>query len=246
MCMKSRGAVFWTLPILVVVFMGAGCGDNDSQMVDNGITTEIFNQSGEEITVDDNTADGSSGSAESLIDFFDDANLPDPIKVMPQAVAETGSATDFIKKIQADVVLTMISSNYIGSLSDTRGLNTNYYIFTSEENPEWYYLVNVPRDGGGLKRFIMPKEDFSLDFQIEPIPFQFWNVNYASAMGIAEKNGGKDFRIKHNNNFETALILAKPIANLLSWHITYDATDGTGDRFKISINANTGEIQPTS
>ena len=228
-----------------MVFAGASCGSQSTQPVSEGISTEIFNDSGNEINVED-TTDNSSQAADDLAAFFDDAGLPDPIKVLPQAIAETGSATDFIKKIQGDAVLTMVSSNYIGSLSDTRGLNTNYYIFTSAENPEWYYLVNVPRDGGGLKRFIMPKEDFSLDFQIEPIPFQFWNVNYASAMGIAEKNGGKDFRIEHNNNFETALILAKPIANLLSWHITYDATDGTGDRFKISINANTGEIQPAS
>lgn len=169
--------------------------------------------------------------------------MADPTVIQAQLVRETKEASDFIKLIQPDAVLVLLSTKYINSLSNTFGLSTNYYIYSSPSKPDYYFLVNVPRNGlDPMKRFLMPVQDFELDFSVLPIPLEYWKVNYAKALQLAEAQGGSNFRSQHKT-FDVSVILARPAGKYLNWFITYKATDGSGARLQVQVDSNTGTVQ---
>lgn len=172
------------------------------------------------------------------------SGLPDPELINAEAIAEIETATSFIRLIQPDAVLTALASKYRDSLSNTHGLLTNYYIFTSPSESGYYYLVNKPRDNlTKMVRFIMPIQDFGLDFDLLQVPFQWWEINYAKALQLAEtQGGGAIFRARHKS-FDVSAILAIPVTEHLTWSITYKATDNSGDLLKIQVHAYTGEVK---
>src|SRR4030042_3164415 len=199
---------------LVVVLAAAGCQPRrqvDQETVDNSISNQVTDQSGgagAEFTPYPGTTPPTSG-------------LADPDAIQAQLVKETNDATAFIRLIQPDVVLTLVSTKYINSLSNSFGLSTNYYVFTSPTNPDYYFLVNVPRNGlDPMKRFLMPVQDFDLDFDVLPVPFEYWKLNYAALLELAEGQGGEAFRAQHKT-FETSVILARPAGQHLNWFVTY-------------------------
>lgn len=243
--------------VLIMVLSAASC---QRRPVDINDSVDL-NGEGEEIT-EDNGEDSSEGDTDSNIPSPSDSGLSDSEAIYPQLISEKDTATEFIRLIQTDAVLTMVSMKYINSLSNTFGLSTNYYIFRSPTNTEYWFLVNVPRnqlDFGypapsegdinfvylerGMKRFLMPVEDFGLKFDILPVPFEYWQINYAKALELAEAQGGGGFRAQHKT-FEVSVILARPAGGYhLKWFITYKATDGTGARWQVQVHANTGEVQ---
>ena len=169
------------------------------------------------------------------------SGLPDAVAAKPLLDAELQEATDAMRQLQSDAVLKLVSMKFVNSFADMGGLITNYYIFSSPQNPQYYYLVNVPRNGEKLKRFIMPVEDLELPFDLLDLPFEFWKLSYVEAINLAEQKGGSTFRAQHANKFEVSTILAKPAGQYLSWFVTYRATDNTGATFKVSVDSFTGE-----
>ena len=167
--------------------------------------------------------------------------LPDPSAARPLLAAELEEATEAIQQLQSDAVLKLISMKFVNSFADRGGLVTNYFIFSSPQNPQYYYLVNVPRNGEKMKRFIMPVEDLELPFDLLDLPFEFWKLSYIEAIQLAEQKGGATFRSQHSNKFEVSTILAKPAGQYLNWFVTYRATDSSGATFKVSVDAFTGE-----
>jgi len=153
---------------------------------------------------------------------------------------EKNTATTAIQALQEDVILTLVSLKFVNGLSDNN-LVTNYYIYLSASNPDYYYLVNIPRSGGGLKRFLMPQEDLALPFNLLEIQDQYWKLSYADALQEVEKRGGLTFRANHPDAFEVSAILAKPANQFTNWFITYRATDGTGEVFKATVDSVSGE-----
>ncbi len=168
------------------------------------------------------------------------SGLPDATAAKPLLDTELKRATDAIKQLKPDAVLKLVSMKFINSLSDQSGLATNYYIFSAASDPKFYYLVNAPRNGERIKRFIMPVEDLELPFDLVDLPFQFWKLSYVQALNISEQKGGLAFRTQHPK-FEASAILAKPAGQYLSWFVTYRATDGSGAVLKVSVDAFTGE-----
>lgn len=223
---------------LVLVLSAAGCRrpiDREPiSNLDNSITNTV-DESNDENNGPDFTPYPGTNPPES--------GLADPDIIQSQLTRETQEATEFIRLIQPDAVLTLVSAKYINSLSNTFGLATNYYIFSSPSQPDYYYLVNVPRNGlDPMKRFLMPVSDFDLDFDVLPVPFEYWKVNYAAALKLAEAQGGAAFRAQHKT-FEVSVILAIPAGQHLNWFVTYKATDGSGARLQVQVHANTGEVQ---
>lgn len=203
--------------------------DNADNSLDNGISNTTTDQN-PDFTPYPGTSAPESG-------------LADPTVIQAQLVRETKEATDFIRLIQPDAVLVLISSKYINSLSNTFGLSTNYYIYSSLSKPDYYFLVNVPRNNlDPMKRFLMPVQDFELDFSVLEIPAQYWNTNYARALQLAEAQGGASFRSAHKT-FEVSAILARPAGKYLNWFITYKATDASGAKLQIQVDANSGEVK---
>jgi len=232
--------------ILVAILTAASCQravpSNDA--IDNTIvdTSEEEDQTNDD-TVNNNDSDPTSYPTNT--DPLLNSGLPDPDTYQAVVLTEEiQAATDFIRLIQPDTVLIAVATKYINSLSNTFGLSTNYYIFSSPSDFNFYYLVNVPRNKlDSMKRFLMPVQDFSLGFDLLPVPFQYWNINCIKALLLAEtQGGGSQFRAEHKT-FETSTILAIPVGQYLTWSITYKATDGSADVLSVQVDANTGEAQ---
>lgn len=241
--MKKHNKLAWIglLLVLPLILSAASCQRRvveDEPTTDNTDTEDSIDDTSDSALDDLLPSDGSNIMPSP-------SGLPDPDIIDTEASVEVQVATDFIRLIQPDAVLTAIASKYRNSLSNTYGLLTNYYIFTSPSESGYYYLVNKPRDNlSNMVRFIMPIQDFGLEFDLLPIPFKWWSINYAKALQIAEtQGGGAMFRTRHNN-FDVSAILAIPVTEYLTWSITYKATDNSGDLLKIQIDANTGEITP--
>ena len=179
-----------------------------------------------------NTAQPSTDTANS--------GLPNPTEIATLLQQEKSRAQEAIKALQDDVVLQLVSMKFINSLSNSTGLVTNYYIYTSALNPNFYYMVNVPRTGDRLKRFLMPTEDLELPFGLIPIEDKWWVLSYADALQEVEKRAGAAFRAKHPN-FEASVILAKPVGSFTTWFITYRANDGSGEVLKATVDSYSGE-----
>lgn len=167
--------------------------------------------------------------------------LPDANVSKTTLLKEAQDATTAIKLLKQDVVLQLISMKFINSLSDTQGLSTNYFIYSSPSDPNFYYMVNALRNGEDKKRFLMPKEDLDLNFDLTPVPFANWKKTYVEALQLTEAQGGSEFRKTHAN-YEVSAILASPVGGTLSWFISYKATDSSGAVFQASVDAATGAV----
>lgn len=217
---------------------GSQSNDNNesNNTTDNSLTNSLTNSLG----LLDSTIGNTTGSADSSNLVL--GGLPDPTVARPLLQEEITKATAKVKELKSDVVLQLVSMKFVNSLSDTAGLVTNYYIFSSPTDTQYYYLINVPHNGEGMKRFLMPKSDLELPFDLIAVPFQYWKQSYVDAMKAAETNGGSAFRAEHSK-FEVSAILAQPAGQYLYWFVTYRATDGTADILQLSVDANKGTVQ---
>lgn len=185
------------------------------------------------------TGTAGSGSVATNAPF---SGLQDPNVARQSMGKEVTDAIELIKGLKDDTVLQLVSMKFINSLSDQAGLATNYYIFSSPSDPRYYYLVNVPHNGERMKRFLMPREDLDLPFDLIPVQKTEWKLTYVDALRLAEAQGGSAF-ISAHPKFEVSAILARPAGQTLSWFIAYRATEGSGDIFQISVDASTGEVR---
>lgn len=236
--MKKEGfLVGGLIVVLLMVLVTVGCAKRalqDNTGNTDNTTNEISNNTNEI------TNEAVDNSAESGIVDSDAAAL--------SATAELAEATALAMAIQKDVVLAAISTKYINSLSDSVGLSTNYYFFLSPTKLDYYFLVNMPRNAmEEPKRFMMLQQDFNdLGFSLLPVPFEYWKINYAKALQLAEGAGGAKFRAGHKN-FEVSQILARTsggddVTHHLQWHISYKAKDDSGTVFQLQVHANTGNV----
>ncbi len=234
--MKRSSLVLSLVGLTVFVMLaGLSCrrgpaADETNTAVNNEVTDNTVANNTAVINPTDQTTTTVGGSG-----------LPDPASLRTSLTAETQNAEAAVKTLQPDTILQLVSIKFINSLSDQTGLSTNYYIYASATNPNFYYLVNMPRNGERLKRFLMPVEDLDLPFDLLPIPVKYWKLSYADALKATEQRGGSDFRTQHKT-FEVSAILAIPAGQYLSWFVTYRATDGTGDTLKASVDANSGAV----
>src|SRR3989344_3020265 len=232
--MVKRKWLVWGLigAAFLMTLSAAGCQrraiDNTDDSIDNSLSNTPTNQN-PDFTAYPGTTAPESGLADSTV-------------IHPQMLRENKEATDFIRLIQPDAILVLVSSKYINSLSNTFGLSTNYYIYSSVSKPDYYFLVNVPRNNlDPMKRFLMPIQDFELDFSVLDIPAEYWKINYAKALQLAEAQGGASFRAQHKT-FEASIILARPAGKQLNWFITYKATDASGAKFQAQVDAGSGAV----
>lgn len=234
----------WLLFVSLLVFLvlaGPRCGADepvDVQIPDDNIDNPI--DSGPFGDDPFGSIDYPGSSTNPTPSNQDDSGLNNSSAVYALLQQEKERATESIHALQEDAILTLVSLKFVNGLSDNN-LVTNYYIYLSSSNPDYYYLVNMPRNGAGLKRFLMPREDLSLPFNLLEVQEQFWKLSYADALQAVETRGGTTFRANHTNAFEVSAILAKPAGQFTNWFITYRATDGTGEVFKATVDSVSGE-----
>lgn len=232
MGMKNFKLGFLLVGVLVFVSLAAVSCQRGPGLDDTDTTNDTTNPTDDTTTPADDTTPVVTAPA---------SGLADPSLVRQAVIAERLQADQAVQALQPDVVLQLVSTKFINSLSNQTGLATNYYIYSSSSNTDFYYLANVPRNGESTKRFLMPKSDLGLPFDLVNVPFDVWKLTYADALQLAEQRGGADFRARHAT-FEVSTILAKPAGDILSWFITYRATDSSADMLKVAVNANNGEV----
>lgn len=238
---RNRSTLVLLGLLVTVGLTAAACGrgpglanDNqDNQQQDTGSTTQTPDG------VDLSLPDLGNGSSNVGTPPQSGLGLPDSVASQPILDAEVQRATAAVAELEEDVILKLVSTKFVNSYSDQTGLATNYYIFASPSNPQYYYLVNVPRNGDRLKRFIMPVDDLELQFDLLDLPFQFWKLSYIDAIKAAEGVGAKDFTNQHSK-FDLSLILAQPAGQYLNWFLTYRATDGSGAVLKVAVDSYSG------
>lgn len=237
---NNRSSLFLLIAVVAAVGLtAAACGrgpglttdDTNNQQQDNG--SDVQTPNGLDVGVPDL---GSGGNPNLGVPPQSGLGLPDSVASQPILDAEVQRATESVVELQDDVVLKLVSMKFINSYSDQTGLSTNYYIFASPSNPQYYYLVNVPRNGDRIKRFIMPVDDLELQFDLLDLPFQFWSLSYIDAIKAAETVGAKEF-VEQHPQFDLSLILAQPAGQYLNWFLTYRATDGSGAVLKVAVDS---------
>lgn len=111
------------------------------------------------------------------------------------------------------------------------------YIFTSPNTPEENWVMTFSEETGGTLRAKIPKVDYMGD--LPAMNTSLWKYNYVTAIQIAEKNGGKEWR--QTNGLYTAKATLKHGGenNWLIWYITYQSGDNT---FEKQLDANSGKV----
>jgi len=235
-----RSQVLLLAVVVLVALSAASCKRGPGlNTTDNTATDTTQTQQGQDLANFNPPSLGGDQSSTSGTVPVAGLGLPDAVASKTVLDAELSKATDAIKKIQADAVLKLVSMKFVNSFSDQTGLSTNYYIFSSPANPQYYYLVNVPRNGEAMKRFIMPVDDLALPFDLLDLPFQYWKLSYIEAIKAGESQGSKEFIAAHPK-FDLSIILAKPAGQYLNWFLTYRATDGSGAVLKIAVDSLSG------
>jgi len=121
------------------------------------------------------------------------------------------------------------------------------YIFSSPSVNYYYWTIAISADNTSYIRALIPKEDY-LSANLGVILSQYWKVNYAEALQIADQNGGSTWR-ENNNLGQITLVLSRGQPNNYHyWNVEYVGIDKDGQRvdsnsFKVKISSYTGLVE---
>jgi uncharacterized protein YceK len=235
----GKKSLFFIALLAVSGVVLSGCG-RVAQNTDN--TTDTTNN-----TVDNSTTNQVSDSTTNTTTNNTTTNSVIGLPTVTQAlksklIQETQLASEQIKKLQPTAQLVLVSMKFTNSFSDISGLTNNFYIYKSSADPNYYYLVDSPRDGTKPRRFLTPTEDFEFELNLMPIPLEYWKLTYVDAINKAEAIGGAEFRTK-NPNWEVTEVLGLPAGqSKLAWTVSYRALTGS-NLLKVYVDANTGDAR---
>ncbi len=178
----------------------------------------------------DNTSDSSQTTQSQLVNLtnVDATEYDETIKkeyASAKSKAEQANPGNKLCAIQIDL------SSLELKAGDTR------YIFSSESNTQDNWIITFSRISGNFVRAAIPKNDkFG---ELTPINTALWKFNYVTAIQIAEKNGGKDWR--NENGFSKAEVYLEYFSESipLVWNVKYYSGE---DSFFITIDSATGNI----
>lgn len=213
---------------LVILTGLSGCGGSNSQ------PSEVQTQDQTDQT---NTDDSQTLSGENLLTIDADTLQPNQDEKLEfaQKKAEEWQNNAQLVAVQVEIPASLkeesISSRYIFSSS-----SVNYY----------YWTIAIAADNSSYIRALIPKEDY-LSPNLNIILNNFWQINFAEALQIADQNGGSAWRENHTLG-QVVLVLSRGQPN--NWHywtVEYVAVNQEGERInqenlKIKISAQTGEI----
>jgi type II secretory pathway pseudopilin PulG len=111
------------------------------------------------------------------------------------------------------------------------------YVYTADNDKSNNWTITISQSTSNYLRAIIPKDDYLGSLQ--PINQGLWKFNYVTALQIAEKNGGKDWREKNSPTSLKLTLRHKPPKNWLTWTVEYSTDKET---FSKDIDANSGQI----
>lgn len=111
------------------------------------------------------------------------------------------------------------------------------FIFSSEADSANNWTITFSELTGNSIRAKIPKDDYL--GALSPINTSLWKFHYVTALQIAEKNGGKEWR--ESNEMTDAMLTLKhgEPNNWLTWTVEYNAK---GSKFVKQIDANSGKL----
>jgi hypothetical protein len=174
--------------------------------------------------------------AETTQTSTEDLTNIDPTTLDSQIKENLNLATSKALAWRSDAVLVYVQYK-ITSLTPGEGMET--YVFDSPSAKDVHYTVTISQKSKNFIRAVIPTEDY-LGPGLLPIDFKYWKLNYASALQLAEKEGGKDFREKNLNwTIELNLKRGEP-KNWLWWIVEYKTEEG--ESLSVQINPYSGEV----
>jgi len=146
---------------------------------------------------------------------------------------EFSRAQSYARFWSTDIRLASFEITYENELKNA----PDTYVFISNKEPFYYWTVKFNRTEGTFYRSIIPKEDYGKAYPA--LKDRFWKISADAALLTAEKNGGNDFRKKHEKFKVSQILGTDPKTNFITWFITYES--GT-DKLEVIIDASTGTI----
>lgn len=160
----------------------------------------------------------------------------DPTSVDSQFKENLDLATSKALKWRPDAALVYVQVK-LTSLTTLEGMET--YVFDSPGVADYHFTITISQKSKNFIRATIPTEDY-LGSGLLPIDLQYWKLNYVSALQIAEKEGGKDFRDKNLDwTIELNLKRGEP-KNWLYWIVDYKTKEGNS--LSVKINPFSGEV----
>lgn len=114
---------------------------------------------------------------------------------------------------------------------------TSRYIYTADNDTGNNWMVTISQSSKNYVRALVPKTDYLGVMQV--LNTGLWKFNYVTALQIAEKNGGQDFRDNNTIQNTKLTLMHMPPKNWLEWTVVYQGNNTS--LIKI-IDANSGQI----
>lgn len=114
-------------------------------------------------------------------------------------------------------------------------INTRY-IYSASTDTKNNWMITISATNQSYIRALIPKDDYA--GAISPFDVTAWKYNYVTALQLAEKAGGLDWR--EANTLTAVKITLKNIGagNQLAWSVEYSANEGTKT---INLDATSGK-----
>jgi hypothetical protein len=142
-----------------------------------------------------------------------------------------GKAAEADKKLQLIAVEMIIPGALAISTGDVN------YVYSSSSDKINNWVISISNSSGKFVRSRTPKEDYMGDLKV--IDRAFWQINYVSALQIAEKNGGLDYR---NGTDVSQVVLTLKNAEPKGWLYWFVDYYGPGNMKEVQIDAGNGSI----
>lgn len=111
------------------------------------------------------------------------------------------------------------------------------YVYSSEKDSQNNWTITISQKTNSYVRAAIPKTDYV--GAVSQINTNYWKFNYVTALQMAEKNGGLEWREKNSLKGVKLTLSHTPPKNWLTWRVEYQ---GESVNLTKTIDANSGEI----
>ena len=160
----------------------------------------------------------------------------DPSTFDAQLKENLDLATALALKWRADAALVYVEVQ-LDSVTPDEGTET--YVFDSPKTPGLHFTCSISQKTKKYIRAAVPTEDY-LGSDLLAIDIQYWKINYVSALQIAEKEGGKEFREKNLNWTISIKLQRGEPKNWLYYTVEYKTKEE--QVFSVKINPSSSEV----
>jgi len=111
------------------------------------------------------------------------------------------------------------------------------YVFSAPTEKDNNWMITVAQVSRNYIRALIPKSDYL--GEVEPINAGLWKYNYVTALQLAEKAGGLDWREKNELQSLKMTLRHAGAKKWLLWIVEYKGTSGD---LVIQLDANSGNV----